>query len=227
MADNCKDCVYYRPLSGGEPTLCCHYALDNERLRECPAENCEKKLTLEEAMKRLTHEEKQEIIRLRIEENVPAKTVAEKFHITKGAVFNIVSAWKKHGDSAISEEEIKNELHERAIGEAADDDHVCYEVTGDTDIDAYMADRNRKEPDTVAAVSDSEQEKCVEVPADIIPENAENVKPDIPEAVREACRIQIAYINDVIAEEQAVIDKWAAEKKEIEDFLGEDKEGVE
>ena len=71
MADTCRGCVYYRPLSGGEPTLCCHYALDNERLRDCPAENCKKKLTLEEAMKKLTSEDKQEIIRLRVEENVP------------------------------------------------------------------------------------------------------------------------------------------------------------
>lgn len=140
-------------------------------------------------MKKLTSEDKQEIIRLRVEDNVPVKLIAEKFHVSKSAVFNIISEWKKHGESAISNDE--------------------------------------KEPDTVAPVTDSEQEKCVEVPADIIPENAENVKPDIPEAVREACRIQIAYINDVIAEEQAVIDKWAAEKKEIEDFLGEDKEGVE
>ena len=105
MAETCRGCVYYRPLSGGEPTLCCHYALDNERLRDCPAENCKKKLTLEEAMKRLTHEDKQEIIRLRVEDNVPAKTVAEKFHVSKSAVFNIIAEWKKHGDSAISDDE--------------------------------------------------------------------------------------------------------------------------
>lgn len=56
-------------------------------------------------MKKLTIEDKQEIIRLRIEDNVPAKTIAEKFHISKGAVFNIVSEWKKHGESAISNDE--------------------------------------------------------------------------------------------------------------------------
>ena len=165
MADICKGCVYYRPLSGGEPTLCCHYALDNERLRDCPAENCKKKLTLEEAMKRLTHEEKQEIIRLRVEDNVPAKTVAEKFGITKGAVFNIVSAWKNHGESAIPDDE--------------------------------------KEPDTVAAVSDSEQENtCEDIPADIIPETAENVKPDdiLPCAVVDAVANEIDRLYDVLAE---------------------------
>ena len=70
MAKDCKGCVYYRPLSGGEPTLCCHYALDNERLRDCPAENCEKKLTLEEAMKKLTQDDKQEIGRASCRERV-------------------------------------------------------------------------------------------------------------------------------------------------------------
>ena len=107
MADTCKGCVYYRSLSEYYPNLqhYCNYLLDTGEPRRCPAENCKKKLTLEEAMKRLTHEEKQEIIRLRVEDNVPAKTVAEKFGITKGAVFNIVSEWKKHGESAISNDE--------------------------------------------------------------------------------------------------------------------------
>ena len=164
MADTCRGCVYYRPLSGGEPTLCCHYALDNERLRDCPAENCNKKLTLEEAMKRLTNEEKQEIIRLRVEDNVPAKTVAEKFHISKGAVFNIVSEWKKHGESAISDDE--------------------------------------KKPDTAATVTDSEQEDLVEVPADIVPQEAENVKPDdiLPCAVVDAVADQIDRLYDRLTE---------------------------
>lgn len=181
-------------------------------------------------MKKLSQDDKQEIIRLRVEDNVPAKAVAEKFHITKGAVFNIVSAWKKHGESAISDdaaEEIRNELDERAISDAADDDYVCYEVTGDTDIEAYMADRNVKEPAPAATEASSEQENCVDVPADIIPEKADIVKPVIPEGVWEACRVRIEYLRDLIAEEQAVIDNWAAELKEIEDFLEEHKEDVD
>ena len=107
MAKSCKGCVYYRSLSENSPYLqhYCNYLLDTGEPRRCPAENCKKKLTLEEAMKKLTSEDKQEIIRLRVEDNVPAKTVAEKFHISKGAVFNIVSEWKKHGESAISDDE--------------------------------------------------------------------------------------------------------------------------
>lgn len=205
MAKTCKGCVYYRSLSENSPNLqpYCNYLLDTGEPRRCPVENCEKKLTLEEAMKKLTQEDKQEIIRLRVEENVPAKTIAEKFHVSKSAVFNIVSEWKKHGESAISEEEIRNELHERDINEAADDDHVCYEVTGDTDIEAYMADRNVKEPDTAATVTDSEQEDLVDVPADIVPQEAENVKPVddlLPCAVVDAIADQIDRLYDKITE---------------------------
>ena len=205
MADTCRGCVYYRSLSEssrGKPY--CNYLLDTGNTRDCPAESCDKKLTKEEAMKKLTIEDKQEIIRLRVEDNVPAKTIAEKFHISKGAVFNIVSAWKKHGESAISEEEIRNELDERTISEAAEDDHNCYEVTGDTDIEAYMADRDRKKPDTAATVTDSEQEiVCENIPADIITDDSENVKTDddlLPCAVVDAVANEIDRLYDRLTE---------------------------
>ena len=192
MADTCRGCVYYRSLSENSPNLqhYCNYLLDTGEPRRCPVENCKKKLTLEEAMKKLTHEEKQEIIRLRVEDNVPAKTVAEKFHVSKSAVFNIVSEWKKHGESAVSDDE--------------------------------------KKPDTAATVTDSEQEDtCEDIPANIIPKTERNVKPVIPDAVKEACWTRLDYLKDLIAEEQAVIDNWTAEMKEIIDFLEENKEDVD
>ena len=205
MADTCRGCVYFRSLSENHPNMkhYCNYLLDTGNTRDCPAESCDKKLTREEAMKKLTQDDKHEIIRLRIEGNVPVKTIAEKFHVSKSSIFNIVSEWKQHGDSVFSEEEIRNELDERAISEAADDDYVCYEVTGDTDIEAYMADRDRKKPDTVAAVTDSEQEiVCENIPDDIIPENAENVKPEdvLPCAVVDAISDKIDMLYDKIAE---------------------------
>ena len=110
----------------------------------------------------------------------------------------------KYLTAAMSDEEIRNELDERAISEAADDDYVCYEVTGATDIEAYMADRDRKKPDTVAAVTDSEQENvCENIPDDIIPETAENVKSDddlLPCAVVDAIADKIDMLYDKIAE---------------------------
>lgn len=199
MAKTCVGCAYYRPLYDNSGESYCNYILDTGEPRGCPAENCKKKISMEEYMKRLTQEQKQEIIRLRIEGNVPVRDIAEKFHVSKSAVFNIISAWKNHGDTAITEDE----LHERAIGEAADPDYVCCEVTGDTDIEAYMADRNVKEPDTVAAVTDSEQEDCVEVPADIVSQETENVKVDddpLPCSVVDAVANEMDRLYDRLTE---------------------------
>ena len=167
MADTCRGCIYFRSLSENKPNLkhYCNYLLDTGNTRDCPAESCDKKLTKEEVMKKLTIEDKQEIIRLRVEENVPAKTIAEKFGITKGTVFNIVSEWKKHGESAISEDE--------------------------------------KEPDTVAAVTDSEQEDLVDIPADIVSQQTENVKVDddlLPCAVVGAVANEIDRLYDRLTE---------------------------
>ena len=203
MAKTCVGCAYYRPLYDNSGESYCNYILDTGEPRGCPAENCKKKISMEDYMKKITQEQKQEIIRLRIEGNVPVKAIAEKFHLSKSAVFNIISKWKEHGESAISEDEIRNELHDRTISEAADDDYVCYEVTGDTDIEAYMADRNEKEPDTAATVSDSEQEiVCENIPADIIPEKSENVKTDdiLPCAVVDAIADKIDMLYDKITE---------------------------
>ena len=204
MAKTCRGCVYFRSLSENNPNMkhYCNYLLDTGNTRDCPAKSCGKKLTKEEAMKKLTQEDKQEIIRMRIEGNVPVKTIAEKFHVSKSSIFNIVSEWKKHGESAISEEEIINELDEQTISEAADDSHICYEVTGDTDIDAYMADRNEKKPDTVAPVTDSEQEDLVDVPANIVSQPTENVKDNdiLPCSVVDAVANEIDRLYDVMAE---------------------------
>ena len=116
--------------------------------------------------KYLTAEQKAEIIRLRIDEGLPVWGIAEKFGLSKAAVFSIVSEWKKHGESAVSDDE--------------------------------------KEPDTVAPVTDSEQEiVCENIPADIIPEKSENVKTDddlLPCAVVDAIADKIDMLYDKITE---------------------------
>lgn len=165
MAKTCVGCAHYRPLYDNSGESYCNYILDTGEPRGCPAENCKKKISMEEYMKKITQEQKQEIIRLRIEGNVPVKAIAEKFHLSKSAVFNIISEWKKHGESAISDDE--------------------------------------KEPDTVAPVTDSEQENCVEVPADIVSQPTENVKPVddlLPCAVVDAIADQIDRLYDRLTE---------------------------
>ena len=225
MADTCRGCVYFRSLSENYPNMkhYCNYLLDTGNTRDCPAESCDKKLTKEEAMKKLTQDDKQEIIRLRIEGNVPVKTIAEKFHVSKSSIFNIVSEWKQHGDSVFSEEEIRNELHEQTISETTDDDYVCYTVSGDTDIEAYMADRNVKEPAPAATEASSKQENCVEVPNDIIPEKSENVKPEdvLPCAVVDAIADKIDMLYDKIAECDRKIQEIEQARANAENDLNE------
>ena len=188
MADTCRGCVYYRSLSENSPNLqhYCNYLLDTGEPRRCPAENCKKKISMEEYMKKITQEQKQEIIRLRMEQNVPVKLIAEKFHVSKSAVFNIVSEWKKRGESAIS-----------------DDD---------------------KEPDTAATVADSEQEDSVDVPANIIPDNSENVKVDddlLPCAVVDAIADQIDRLYDKRAECGRKIQEIEQARANVENYLTE------
>lgn len=139
--------------------------------------------------------------------------VAEKHGTVKSTVYNIVQEYKKHGEAAFAP--ITDEELERAYG----NDTPCYEVTGDTDMGAYMADRIKEEPATAATESGSEQENIPNIPADIVTPSEENVK-TIPLAVREACQDKIDYLNGEIAAEQAVIDEWKAQIAEIKKFLG-------
>lgn len=81
----------------------------------------------------------------------------------------------------------------------------------------------KKEPETAATETGSKQEICNDIPADIIPEAEENVKPVIsqviPQAVIEACWGRKSELKDQIAQEQAVIDDWERQIAEIDDFL--------
>ena len=184
MAKTCRGCVYYRSLSENSPNLqhYCNYLLDTGNTRDCPAESCDKKLTKEEAMKRkrLTEEDKREIVRLRKCEKMSPSSIAEKFGIARQTVLNIVCEWKEFVDV---DTDITDELHDKDVNDAAG--------------------RNEKKPDTAATVTDSKQENtCENIPADIIPDNSENVKTDdlLPCAVVDAIADQIDRLFDKIAE---------------------------
>lgn len=79
-------------------------------------------------------------------------------------MFNIVSEWKKQGESAISNDE--------------------------------------KEPDTVAAVTDSEQGICEDIPTNIVSQPTENVKDNdiLPCAVVDAVANEIDRLYDRLIE---------------------------
>ena len=94
-------------------------------------------------------------------------------------------------------------------------------LSGDTEVET------EKEPETAATETGSEQETCDNIPADIIPEKSEDVKPEseendeplIPQSVIEACWGRMDELRNQIAQEQAVIDDWKRQIAEIKEFL--------
>lgn len=91
-------------------------------------------------MKKLTEENKREIITLRAS-GMKVTEIAQKFGVDKTSVYNVIKNYKDHGESA-------------------------FEADTDTE----------KEPAAAATVTDSEQETCEVIPADIISDTEENVK---------------------------------------------------
>ena len=141
----------------------------------------------------LTEEDKRSIVTAN-QAGASVTELAAKYNIAKGTVYNIVSEFKKRGETALS---------------------------GETEVET------KEEPATAATETGSEQETCEAIPADIIPETEENVKPEseendeplIPQSVIEACWARVDDLRNQIAAEQAVIDDWERQIAEIKDFL--------
>ena len=141
----------------------------------------------------LTEEDKRSIVTAN-QAGASVTELAAKYNIAKGTVYNIVSEFKKRGETALS---------------------------GETEVET------EKEPATAATETGSEQETVEAIPADIIPETEENVKPEseendeplIPQAVIGACWGRIDDLRNQIAAEQAVIDDWERQIAEIKEFL--------
>ncbi len=149
------------------------------------------------ANKRLTPEQKAGIVRLRFEEGMTVTAIAAKYGICKSAAYNVLSEYKKHGYT-LPESEPETAYATDEETERATDDEPCYEVTGDTDIDAYMADRSKKEPASAATETSSEDDPHEEEydSENIIPQGTENVKREIlPDAVVRAVVDAIEDLN--------------------------------
>ena len=116
----------------------------------------------------------------------------------------------------------KYNVSKSAIYNVIKDFNKCGEtaLSGETEVET------KEEPATAATETGSEQEICNDIPADIIPETEENVKPEsenaeplIPQAVIEACWARVDDLRHQIAAEQIVIDDWERQIAEIKDFL--------
>ena len=85
-------------------------------------------------------------------------------------------------------------------------------------------EKAKKEPDTAATVTDSEQEICVEVPADIVSQETENVKADddlLPCAVVDAVADQIDRLYDRLTECDREMQKIRDARANAENDLNE------
>ena len=85
-------------------------------------------------------------------------------------------------------------------------------------------EKAKKEPDTAATVTDSEQEDvCENIPADIIPEKSENVKPDdiLPCAVVDAIADQIDRLYDSLTECDRKVQEIEQARANVENDLKE------
>ena len=146
----------------------------------------------EAEMQKLTEENKRSIVTAN-SAGATVTSLAEKYNVSKSAIYNVIKDFNKRGETALS---------------------------GETEVET------KEEPATAATETGSEQETCEDIPADIIPENPEDVKPEsenaeplIPQAVIEACWARVDDLRHQIAAEQAVIDDWERQIAEIKDFL--------
>lgn len=141
----------------------------------------------------LTEEDKRSIVTANSAGAI-VTSLAEKYNVSKSAIYNVIKDFNNRGETALS---------------------------GETEAET------KEEPATAATETGSEQETCDNIPADIIPETEENVKPEseendeplIPQAVIEACWARVDDLRHQIAAEQAVIDDWERQIAEIKEFL--------
>ena len=144
-------------------------------------------------MQKLTEENKRSIVTAN-SAGATVTSLAEKYNVSKTAIYNVIKDFNNRGETALS---------------------------GETEVET------EKEPATAATETGSEQEIVEAIPADIRPDNPEDVKPEsekndeplIPQSVIEACWGRIDDLRNQIAAEQAVIDDWERQIAEIKDFL--------
>ena len=140
----------------------------------------------------LTEEDKRSIVTA-YQAGATAKELAEKYGVAKGTIWNIVSEWKKRGETALSgETEIETkEEPATAATETGSEQEIC------NDIPADIIPENHGD----------------------VKSESENAEPLIPQAVIEACWARVDDLRHQIAAEQAVIDDWERQIAEIKDFL--------
>lgn len=141
---------------------------------------------------KLSEEDKRNIVTAN-QAGASVTELAAKYHIAKGTVYNIVSEWKKKGDTALNgETEVETkEEPETAATESGSEQEIVPNIPADI-------------------VTPSEENvKC------------ENKKSEtvIPRAVIEACLEKRLSLTEQIEETQLLIDDWKSQIADINSFL--------
>ena len=137
----------------------------------------------------LTEEDKRSIVTAN-QAGASVTELAAKYNIAKGTVYNIVSEFKKRGETALSGEiEVETKEEPATVGAVTDSEQEIVE-------------------DIPAPIVTSSEENVKPVISQVI-----------PQAVIEACWGRKSELEEQIAQEQAVIDDWKRQIAEIKEFL--------
>ena len=169
-------------------TVCLLISKIREKGWNIPNDNKE-----EDEMQKLTEENKRSIITAN-SAGATVTSLAEKYNVSKAAIYNVIKDFNNRGETALSGETEVETKEEPAT--AATETGSKQEI-----VEAIPADI------------------IPENPEDVKPESEENAEPLIPQAVIEACWGRMDELRNQIAQEQAVIDDWKRQIAEIKDFL--------
>ena len=169
-------------------TVCLLISKIREKGWNIPNDNKE-----EDEMQKLTEENKRSIITAN-SAGATVTSLAEKYNVSKSAIYNVIKDFNNRGETALS---------------------------GETEVEtkeepATAATETGSEQEIVEAIP---ADIIPETEENVKPESEENDEPLIPQSVIEACWGRIDDLRNQIAAEQAVIDDWERQIAEIKEFL--------
>lgn len=144
-------------------------------------------------MAKLTEENKRSIVTAN-SAGATVTSLAEKYNVSKSAIYNVIKDSNNRGETALSgETEVDTEKEPAtAATETGSEQEICNDIPADI-------------------IPETEE--------NVKPESEENDEPLIPQSVIEACWARVDDLRNQIAQEQAVIDDWKRQIAEVKEFL--------
>ena len=146
----------------------------------------------EAEMQKLTEKNKRSIVTAN-SAGATVTSLAEKYNVSKSAIYNVIKDFNNRGETALSgETEVETEKEPAtAATETGSEQEICNDIPADI-------------------IPETEE--------NVKPESEENI-PIIPESVLEACRERRLNLQKDIEDFEASIDDWKRQIEEINDFI--------